>query len=191
MHPLSLETIKNLQELGDRPQHILLRYLTDDGLATGTKNMAAAADDYYIKPATNEIFIITKIIISMFGAGSLAGNFEFDNYANFDAPLTNGCLLELRRDPSGSNPLVMFDLLDGLPIKTNADLFRLGNLTAEISDSQAGIKCEIDTKNLFGGAIRVTANRGDTFHYQVQDSLATLALHYVQIGGFIFKDLIS
>lgn len=188
MHPLSVETVNRLKHVGDLPQSVLLRYLDSNGDGSGTKDMGTTADDYYIEPGTNEIFLIERINISIYGPGS-TGVPELDNYGVITA-LTTGCLMEIRRTEGASPSVVVLDLLDGEEIKTNGDLFRLGEVHIELGSSRSGLVFRLETRKMFGGPLRVSGNKGDTFHYQVQDNLTGL-IQFVQVGGLKFKDTTS
>lgn len=95
---------------------IFSRFLSTDGTATGTKDMATTADEYYITDSDSTLEIARMIVSYQDGTGGL-GN----EYGNLNAALTNGILVQVRaRDGS----TVRKDLLDGIPVKQNADWAR-------------------------------------------------------------------
>lgn len=95
---------------------IISRFLSTDGTATGTKDMSTTADEYYIIDANSTLEIHRMIVSYQDGTGGL-GN----EYGNLNAALSSGILVQVRgRDGS----TVKLDLLDGTPVKENADWAR-------------------------------------------------------------------
>lgn len=96
------------------PDLALRRFLDTNGNGTGTKNAtgnySAAPTPFYIQPNADQRFAIYELLVQ----NSDAGQYGQSVYAAFATALTNGLLMRVKQ--SGS---VVFDLLDGVPIKTN------------------------------------------------------------------------
>lgn len=93
----------------------LYRYLDTVGDGSGNKNFngnySVAEEEAILAPAANEIFRVTRMIISLQDTSGMSAV----DYGNKTNGLISG--LQLRKD-DGS--IVLADITDGVPIKSNA-----------------------------------------------------------------------
>lgn len=153
---------------------IISRFLSTDGTATGTKDMATTADEYFIKDADSTLELARMIVSYQDGTGGL-GN----EYGNLNAPLTNGILVQVR---ARDGTTVRRDLLDGQTVKENADWARY---------------CYDFQIFKFSGADDIFAARwtfaksgeplilepGQRLSMVIQDDLTNLTNHYALVQG--------
>jgi hypothetical protein len=99
----------------------LIRFLDTNGDGTGTKdangNYAAAAEEFYIAPPADTLYVITEFLIHL----ADASNFAIGGFGS-RAVLTNGLKIEVKR--AG---VVIFDINDGIVPKTNAQMLHLSH----------------------------------------------------------------
>lgn len=100
----------------------LNRYLDTVGDGSGLKDIIlnyadgqVGKEEFIIAPPEGETFLVTRLLVEIVDAGS----FDAASYGN-GITLTNGITLQLMRGASEE-----IDLLDGVPIKANADFGRL------------------------------------------------------------------
>lgn len=96
-------------------QDSLFRFLDTNGDGTGTKsangNYAGAAEEFYIQPPSDEIYIINRMIIHIRDTTVP----DAATYGN-GITLTNGITVKVK---SGTTDIL--DITDGIPIKSNAE----------------------------------------------------------------------
>jgi hypothetical protein len=152
--------------LGTDDQSDHRRFLDDVGDGSGTKEMNVAADIFYLAPDTGEIYVIDEIRIagadaSVLNPGGFLGT----------AALTNGILIRKERVEGSTPAIVVEDLLNGLPIKTNAGLMDLGD--GQIEDGAASCFISVGMKLRENGhVLKLDGNRGERLAVQTLDSMA-------------------
>jgi len=178
----SLDTAYKQKLLGNPTNDLLGRFLDTVGDGSGTKNMNVAADEYFIKPGADLIYVIDKVSILIEDDAVL-------DPAGFGgrATLTTGCLLKVQEDNGGA-PHDIVDLTDGIAIKTNGELALIGHLTVADGAASCFVQCDVS----LGAPIRLDGNRNERLLFETQDlvgELGNLVKLYVFVAGRIFKDL--
>jgi hypothetical protein len=168
----SEETAMRLNLIGDREHSSLSRFLDTNGDGSGTKDMNAAAATYYIAAVAGEAIVIDEIVLTIADVGLFTSGLF-----GALAALANGCLLNIVRVRGGST-VVVRDLLDGIPLKTNADLFAIGDISL-INDA-AGSVCAIKFKHK---PIRLESDTEteERLVFTVRDDLSGLTLARVLV----------
>ena len=167
------ENIRRVLLMGSREHEILARLLDTVGDGTGTKNMAAAAATYRIKPPVGEVYLIHNIFANILDDAPI----DMDGWGGI-AALANGCKFEIRRQEAASPAVVVRDLTDGQPMKDNLQLSRFGRL--ETQSGATGCIIHVDFKL---PAIRLDGDRGESLVFQTQDNLAALVRQEVSVAG--------
>jgi len=167
--------------LGNPTNDILARYLDSAGDGSGTKNMAAAADEYFLTPGSNLIYVVDHIRIAITDNVAL----DADGFGGL-AALTAGCLFKVQSVDSVVADIV--DLANGVPIASHGELSGLGRLS--IIDEAAGcfVQCDMD----LGAPIRLDGNRNERLLFETKAgavNVSGLVSLYVFATGRIFKDL--
>lgn len=174
----SMDAAYKQKLLGNPTNDILARYLDSVGDGSGTKNMAAAADEYFLAPGSNLIYVVDHIRIAIVDDAAL----DADGFGGL-AALTNGCLLKVQSVDGNVADIV--DLTDDVSIKSHGELSGLGKLS--IIDEAAGcfVQCDVE----LGAPIRLNGDRNERLLFKTQDDLSGLVSLYVFATGRIFKDL--
>ena len=96
------------------------RYLDTVGDGTGTKNAngnySSTAQDFRINAPTQGMYCLERMIVHIRDAANMSA----DEYGNLNSALTNGVTVAVYNDDT-----LDCDLVDGLPIKANADWGRV------------------------------------------------------------------
>ena len=152
------------------------------GVFTGTGIWAAGANvgsgHFYIQPPTGSIYRITRII----GAIRDSKGMVADEYGNLGAALTSGIKLEAHHDGG-----VVVDLMDGLPVKQNADWSRvcydvdIKSWGATPSDETLTFRW---TFAKAGFPIRLDGNSNEKLQLIVADNVTALITHYFTVQGY-------
>lgn len=157
----------------------LFRYLDSVGDGTGTKNMAAAADEYFLKPPTTSTFIIDEINIRI-DDDLIATP---DKFGGITA-LGTGCSLDIMSQLPGKSLTQIVDLLDAVKLKTNADIAALGPM--EIWNDAPGsvLVARINLRNR-SEPVAIFGKDSEFLRFNVVDNLSTLLHVYVLAIGRI------
>jgi len=176
----SIESAEAHKLVGDPNHAEISRYLDTTGDGTGTKDMSAAAATYKLTPPAGTMYILDEIRIVGWDDQVAAGV----TFMGITA-LTNGCKLEIRSQPSLSDAVVIQDLTDGLPIKSNGDLACLGNTVLFNQGAESLVQCSIKGFAPY----RLEGSRGESLVFQVQDNLSTVTKLYVTALGRAYTNI--
>ena len=157
----------------------LFRYLDSIGNGTGTKNMAAVADEYYLKPPASSTFIIDEINIRI-DDNLIATPDTFGGIA----ALGGGCSLDIVSQPTGKSLTPILDLLDGITLKTNSDLAMFGPMEIWHDAPGSTLVCRINLRNR-SAPIALFGKEYQFLRFIVADNLSALAHVYVFAIGRI------
>lgn len=173
--PYGLEQIDKWLAMGSPEHEILARLLDTVGDGSGTKDMAGAANVYFIQPPAGEIYLIRNIVLTI----SDDAGFDADGWGGL-AALANGCKFEIRRKEGASPAVVVRDLTDGVVLKEHAQLGRYGSLSLAVD---AGGGCVVQAMFEYLPVIRLDGDRKEQLVFQVQDSLANLVTQEMMVLG--------
>lgn len=145
------------------------------GDGSGTTNMAAAADSYYLTPADNEVMFIRRINTNMRDTGKWAG----EKYTAAGA-LATGIVI------THENAAGVIHTFNPLPITTIGHWDLLAGVDVKETDYTTGddlysIRWTLAVSEV--SFYRVDGRKGEFIHVNVQDSLAALHEHYMQVQG--------
>lgn len=161
-------------------RNILTRFLDTDGDGGGTKNAnsnySGAAEIFYIQPGAGEIYEINRLIVTITDTNGM----QYEEYGNLGAALTNGITVRVQND-SGT----LFDLTDGVPVKTNA-LWGAHCFDVEIKDAGTGIDyCEARWSFIKSGVpIYLDGDDNQRLEVVLNDDLSGLLSHYYKVDGY-------
>ena len=180
----SLDNANKQKALGNPTNDILNRFLDSVGDGSGTKDMAAAADIYYLTPPDGLVYVVDSLRITLGDATS----FDADGFGG-GAALATGCLLKL--EEFNDVAAVIHDFTDAVPIKSHEELAALGRL--EVSDGLVQtpgclVRCTIPWFEE-GAPVRINGSKDERLAFTVADSLAGLTKMFVFAQGRIFKDV--
>ena len=156
----------------------LYRYLDLNGDGTGAKdaalNHAAAKTPVFIKPGVGEVFVIERVLVGIIASGQVASG----KYGDL-AALTNGIEVQVERDG-----VLLHDLTDGEPVKTNADW---GKLCYDVNTQAVGPgETTVLVRWTFGRAgkpLFLDGDREDRLVAYQHDNLSTLSGHFYNVQG--------
>jgi len=177
--PLGSITSQEIGYVGDNGQYFFRRRMDSVGDGSGVKNMAAAADEYFIIPAGDDDLIINSIRLIM----QDVGNFPWDDFAASGGVLANGCLFKIKTLDNDVYHDLM-DFMDGSAIIDNSDFLSLGNVM--VVEDAAGISvltCDIDFRALLGYPLVIRGQFGQLLSFDVRDNLAGLTNLEIWVHG--------
>lgn len=148
------------------------RFLSTDGTTGGTKEMATAADDYYL--LADRDMLLFRLIVHYEDIGAASST----KYGAQTA-LTNGIILQ-HIDIDGST--VLEDLTDNMPIKANSHWARYSFDSGIISIGGA-VDSYLTRWTLEKAGKPLILLRGQRLQMSIQDSLSGLATHTTMIQG--------
>jgi len=158
----------------------LYRYLDTNGDGTGTKqaigDYSVTPTDFYIQPASGEIYIIHRLIAIIRDTSGAAAR----DYGNITDGLTNGILVRTYRDGVMEN-----DLTDNLPIRSNGEWARVC-FDVELKTWSTGdeILTVRWTFNNSGNPITLNGGKKEKLVLTLNDDLTGLIQHTFQIQGY-------
>jgi hypothetical protein len=161
-----------------KPVDAIYRFLDTNGNGTGTKN---ATGDYSVTP--DDFFYtapaggaeLHRLIIHIEDTVGV----QAEEYGNLGAALTNGYSLKV----FDSNSVEVLDITDGVPIKTNAQLGRLG-YDVDVRTWGAGNEI-IQARITFSRAgYPLFLPEGYQFKITFNDNLSGLIEHYFMLQGY-------
>lgn len=179
--PYSVESANAHMIVGDPNHAELARYLDTVGDGSGSKDMSGAVDTYFLTPPAGMMYIIDEIRIIGWD-DQVAAGVTFMGIA----ALTNGCKLEIRSQPGASAAIVIEDLTDGLPIKSNGNLACLGETILFNQGAESLVQCSIGKRAPY----RLEGNKGESLVFQTQDVLTTVTALYVMAIGRSYTNTI-
>lgn len=163
------------------PQFPVNRFLDTVGDGTGTKN---AIGNYSVTPAVfklappaGEVYEISELIICF----TATGNFKGSDYAGIAGGLVNGVTITAKR-----GGVLVHDVLDGVPIKTNSaygclsDTFRLETFSA---GTESMVHVSINSRE-YGFSYSLNGDLSDTLEVGLNDSFVTLLTHHFKALGY-------
>ncbi len=179
----SKETLSELKLMGVNQRNFWRQLFSDDGTPTGTTDMATTADDYFIYPASGDIYVVEKIKIVVEDDGDLPN----DEFGALGAALTNGITFRLvQGDDTAYNQFT--DFLGGLTLKQTSDFVALGELTYSIDITGLSVLvCEIDFRKEFGFPIFLDGDNNFGLLIKTQDDMSNLERMHVIASG-VSKD---
>lgn len=179
--PMGSVTTQEIKFAGDNGIYFLRRRMDNVGDGSGIKNMAAAADEYFLVPGATDDLIINTIRIVM----QDVGDFPWNEFAATGGALATGCSFKVKTlDNDVLNDLI--DFMDGDTITLNSQFLSLGNTT--LVEDPAGISvltCDIDFNVLLGYPLRLHGNRGQLLSFEVADNLAGLTSLEIWVHGMM------
>ena len=157
----------------------LFRYLDTNGNGTGTKNAIGnygTATSFYITPdSIRQRFILHRVLYYI---EDDAQGIDLSTYGGITA-LTNGILVRNIR-ANGD----IYDLTDGVAIKTNGDIARIC-YDVTISAFPANNNFVTGRWTFSKSGAPIILNHGDKLEFLMRDNLSTLVAHYFMIQGYI------
>ena len=164
---------------------LISQYLDTNGDGTGTTNAngdySSALDEFYIEPASDETYLIARIIISVEDTAGMTA----EEYGNLGSALTNGVEIQ-ERDGTG----VVTDFTDGVPIKAN---FQWGALCYDVDIKSWGTTPTNEllvarySFNKFGDGVTVTGELGERLTVRLNDDFTGLISHRFMVQGEKFE----
>lgn len=155
----------------------IYRYVDTNGNGTGTKsavgNYAIAAEEFYFEASFDTL--VYRMII---GISDTAG-MQAQEYGNLGAALTNGVEVEVR----DSDDTVLLDLLDGLPVKTNAEWGRV-NFDVSLKTWGAGNELITSRWTFEKAGQPLWLKPGDKFVVRLNDDMTGLLSHTFFLNGY-------
>lgn len=175
----SKETISELKLMGVDQKNFLRILFSDDAMVTGTTDMATTADEYFILPASGDIYVIEKIKIIV----EDDGDFPNEEFAALGSALTNGINFKLIQG-SVSSYNAFSDLLGGWTLKQNSDFASLGELTYSIDVTGTSVLvCEINFPKELGYPLMLNGDTDFGILLETQDDMSNLERMYVIASG--------
>jgi hypothetical protein len=157
----------------------LFRNLDTAGDGSGTKNATgnyASDTPFYITPGwARHRFIIHRVLYYI---EDDAIGIDLSTYGGITA-LTTGVLVRVTRKDG-----TVFDLTDGVPIKTNGDIARIC-YDLDISTFPANNNYVIGRWTFAKSGAPIVLNFGDRLEFVMRDNLTTLVAHYFMVQGYI------
>lgn len=157
------------------------RYLSTDGATTGTKNavgdysgVGVGPTDFYIT-AENPMFV-HRMILQIEDTKGMTPT----EYGNTGSPLANGWEIKVK----DADDVVLIDITDGVPIKDNAGVGRLGfnvELHSWTSNAVNGVFLARFTFSRAGSTIDLRT--GDKLVITLSDDMTGLVSHYFNVQG--------
>lgn len=152
---------------------LIFRYLDDVGDGSGVKNTAAdfsvTADEFFIQPGVGEVFVLETLTVEITGDKNAIGT-----------ALTNGVQLQV----TSSADALIVDLLDGIPITTNAGWKRVG-FDVELQEELQGNKRTVSVRVDFSKANRpVILTNQEKLKVILNDDFSALDSQYFFVKGF-------
>jgi hypothetical protein len=159
---------------------LIYRYLDTVGDGSGVKDHAADYGDddaapVFIKPPESEVYVLSRVLISIVAAGQVAAA----KFGDMSA-LINGIAIKMER-----GAVALLDLTDGLPIKTNSDW---GRLCFDVSTQGTGPG---DTYILArwtflkaGKPLYLDGGRDDRLAFYLDDDFSDLTEMTFQVQGY-------
>lgn len=180
----SKENIEEHKMMGVDYKDFWRQLFSTVGDGTGTTDMAAAADEYFILPGSSSVYVVEKIKILVEDSGDLPN----DEFASTGGALANGIKFELiQGDVTNKN--VINSYLGGVLIKQNSDFTLLGEVTYSIDIAGLStLLCEIDCVKEFGFPLFVDGEHNYGLRIETQDDLSGLDRMLVMVSG-IQKDV--
>lgn len=160
----------------------LLRYLDTNGDGTGSKNASVNGSStevrFFIKPEVGQTFLIYKMFVTISDAGILTTG----SYGNTLTP-SNGLIV--RKTGSGGDP-VIYDVLDGLPIKANTDWARIAfdESVVNLAGTKYFYRYRWTAPNV-NYPLCLHGDSGEELEVIIRDNLTGLEEHYFQVQGYV------
>lgn len=156
------------------PAQHLRRFLDAVGNGTGQKDLAILHEsptDFYIQPPAGVNYILHDLTILIQDSGKM-----YASLYGALAALTTGLTVWIKNVSSGAT---LFDLTDGIPIKTNAAWIAMSDGVGIIDDAaNSGV---IHLRVDFHNAIYITSK--EKFGVTVDADLSGLESHYLIVHG--------
>lgn len=153
------------------------RYLSDDGTTSGTKAATgnyASPTDFYIT-ATAPMWIERMILCIVDTKGMVPGE-----YGDLGAALTNGWEIKVKN----ADDVVINDITDGVPIKTNAGIGRSCYDVALHAWTAASTEEVVLARFTFAKAgSELFLRETEKLVITLEDNLSGLISHYFQVQG--------
>ena len=167
-------------ETGYEPDEVdisrsIYRYLSSDGTATGTKDMATTADDYFFQNV-QRYTAITRLIVS-YQDGSGGTDAE---YGNLNAALSNGITVHV----DSAADVELLDLTDGVPITFNAGWGALCFDYAVKNQGSAANDLWVIRWTFERSGRPLLLKPGEKLVMSIQDDLTNLVNHYAMAQGY-------
>ena len=132
-------------------------------------------EEFFIAPTAGEVFVLHRMIIQICDAGI----FPSSKYG-FNVVLANGIRLEVQNQ-SG----IIYDLLDGQPVKTNSQWERHSydvHIDAfTVGDNHLGVNFVFAES---GSAILLRGDRGEKLVCTLNDDYSDLTGHVMKVHGY-------
>lgn len=172
----------NVTTQSDMDYPILNQFLDLSGNGTGNKNAngnySALPTAFFIKPPTNKLYVIARMIVFIRDAGSLDSG-KYGNNIN----LTNGILVQ-RKDGVG---VLENDFTDGVPIIKNTDwakyCYDLNLLNFGSGDEAYTVRWTFAATGQRG--VVLNGAIGESFLVLLNDNFSGLLEHRFLVQGFI------
>jgi hypothetical protein len=176
MIPYGEEQIQKARSMGSPEHEILTRLLDTVGNGSGVKNMAAAADEYFLTPPAGSIYVVERVFINILDASAV----DIDGWGGI-AALVTGCKFEIRRQEAAASPaIVARDLTGGETLKDHIQLGRYARLDIQSDAGGCTVQAEYAVPTL-----RLDGDRGESLVFETQDSLVALVRQEVCVTGLI------
>jgi len=160
------------------PDEAIFRFLSSDGSSSGTKNANgnyASATDFWIEHGSRYM-VIHRMIVFI----EDTTNWSAANYGDLAGPLTNGVLVRVT-DPDDT---VTLDLLDGVPVKTNAGWSTMSYDTQNITLG-AGNEYMVVRWTFAKSGAPLTLRPGHKLKATFEDNLTGLVSHRFMVQGYL------
>lgn len=157
----------------------IYRFLDTTGDGTGTKNAnvdgSSTAVLFKYTPETKDRTNIHRMIVHIEDTAP----FSADEYGNLGAALTNGILVQIRKQ---ADDAVVLDLCDSVPVKTNSQWSRMcyDSSTDSYGSGNDNVKVRW-TFTKSGNPLYIQDD--EYFCVIVQDNLTGLVEHYFMVQG--------
>ena len=140
-------------------------------------NYAGAGKNFLLKPASGEVFNVTRLIQSIQDAGPFASG----NYGGLGAPLTNGITIDIYK-----NSVKVLGLNDQLPIKQNGQWQALNHdlilSTFGAGDAWQSIRYSFTRETKKQEGIVLDGSNGDEIRVVLNDDFTGITGHYFRFG---------
>jgi len=161
--------------LGARP---FFQTADTNGDGTGTVdargNYSGAVEEFYVQPGSGEILSVEDLIIAITDSTAMTGGV----YGS-DLVLTNGMEIQVL---NGNND-VRTDVTDGLPVFTNNDLYRIGEVSElEFGGGDQGLQCIVRFST------PLTVRDSERLAFRLHDDFSGLVHHYFTVIGSVTHD---
>jgi len=156
----------------------LFKYLVSGATKNAVGDYSASAVDFELIPASDEVYVLYRIMITVVDVGS----FDSGAYGN-NITLTNGISVSIANGIEETS----IDLVDGLPIKTNADWSRLAGVDVKVLDFGLGDNQLIVrwTFERAGAPITLVGDQEESLKVTLNDDFTGLVSQYFLVQGLL------